>query len=84
MASHVQASPRIRFDNARARPNVSNLIYLGLAAIVTGVGCTIIWFRQRKPTGVDNGIDAFKRELQALAPDHDDPSAREARPTEDG
>ena len=67
---------------------MSNLIFLGLAVLFTGVGCTVIWLRQRKPTGVDTGIDAFKRELQALAPDREivrprhDPAVR--RPTEDG
>ena len=63
---------------------MSNLIYLGLAAILTGVGCTIIWLRQRKPTGVDTGIDAFRRELQALAPDREQPGAPEQHQTEDG
>ena len=63
---------------------MSNLIYLGLAAILTGVGCTIIWLRQRKPTGVDTGIDAFRRELQALAPDREAPGAPGQRQPEDG
>ncbi|MEY2399064.1 MAG: hypothetical protein QOJ00_2238 [Actinomycetota bacterium] len=63
---------------------MSNLIYLGLAAIVTAVGCTIIWIRQRKPTGVDTGIDAFRRELQALAPDRDEPGLSSRPDREDG
>jgi hypothetical protein len=63
---------------------LSNLIYLGVAAIFTGVGCTIIWLRQRKPTGVDTGIDAFRRELQALAPDRDEYDERDRRDNEDG
>lgn len=63
---------------------MSNLIYLGLAAIFTAVGCTIIWLRQRKPTGVDTGIDAFRRELEALAPDNDSPGVKRTRRPEDG
>ncbi|MBA2609809.1 MAG: hypothetical protein H0U92_12765 [Actinobacteria bacterium] len=63
---------------------MSNLIYLGLAAIVTAVGCTIIWLRQRKSTGVDTGIDAFRRELQALAPDRDEVDPRGGHDEEDG
>jgi hypothetical protein len=65
---------------------MSNLIYLGLAAIFTAVGCTIIWLRQRKPTGVDTGIDAFRRELDALAPDRDirDPRNRRQYPEDGG
>lgn len=63
---------------------MSNLIYLGLAAIFTAVGCTIIWLRQRKPTGVDTGIDAFRRELQALAPNSDVFDPRHPHDDEDG
>ena len=66
---------------------MSNLLFLGLAVLFTAVGCTVIWLRQRKPTGVDTGIDAFKRELQALAPDRDITRPRPTRPTrhtEDG
>ena len=50
---------------------MSNLLFLAFAVVFTAVGCTIIWLRQRKPTGVDTSVDAFKRELQALAPDRD-------------
>ncbi len=78
MASHEQASPRLRWFQA-----MGNLIYLGLAVIFTAVGCTIIWLRQRKPTGVDTGIDAFRRELQALAPDGDSPGVKSTRRPED-
>ena len=66
---------------------MSNLLFLGLAVAITAVGCTVIWLRQRKPGGVDTGIDAFKRELEALAPDREIARPREARPprrTEDG
>jgi hypothetical protein len=48
---------------------MSNLLFLGLAVVFTLIGCAVIWVRQRKPTGVDDGIEAFKRELNALAPD---------------
>jgi hypothetical protein len=50
---------------------MSNLLFLGLAVVFTAIGCTVIWLRQRKPSGVDDGIEAFKRELDALAPDRD-------------
>jgi hypothetical protein len=58
---------------------MSNLLFLGFAAVFTAVGCTVIWLRQRKPTGVDTGIDAFKRELEALAPDRENARPREVR-----
>lgn len=63
---------------------MSNLIFLGLAVVFTAVGCTVIWLRQRKPTGVNTHIDAFKRELQALAPDEELQPRRPARRPEDG
>ncbi len=62
---------------------MSNLLFLGFAVVFTAVGCTVIWLRQRKPTGVDTGIDAFRRELQALAPDRDAPPGDQRKP-EDG
>ncbi|HVE95332.1 MAG TPA: hypothetical protein VNB24_10460 [Acidimicrobiales bacterium] len=52
---------------------MNSLIFLGVAVVFSLVGCAILWLRQRKPTGVDAGIDAFRRELQALAPDEPDP-----------
>jgi hypothetical protein len=48
---------------------MANLLFLGIAVVFTAIGCAVIWVRQRKPTGVDDGIEAFKRELDALAPD---------------
>jgi hypothetical protein len=62
---------------------MGNLLFLGFAAMFTAVGCTVIWLRQRKPTGVDTSVDAFKRELQALAPDRDRDITRQ-RLNEDG
>lgn len=50
---------------------MTNVLFLGLAVVFTAIGCTIVWLRQRKPTGVDDGIEAFKRELDALAPDRE-------------
>ncbi|HVV38271.1 MAG TPA: hypothetical protein VHC63_16810 [Acidimicrobiales bacterium] len=48
---------------------MGNLLFLGLAVVFTAIGCTIIWLRQRKPSSVDTSVDAFRRELNALAPD---------------
>jgi hypothetical protein len=60
---------------------MSNLLFLGFAVVFTAIGCTVIWLRQRKPTGVDTSVDAFQRELRALAPDRD---ITRTRPDEDG
>jgi hypothetical protein len=56
---------------------VANLLYLlgAVAAIV--VICSTLYLRTRKPKTMEYGIDSFKRELRALAPD--EPSEREGR-----
>jgi hypothetical protein len=56
---------------------MSNLLFLGLAVVFTAIGCVVVWLRQRKPSGVDDGIEAFKRELDALAPDRDGTQRRD-------
>jgi len=56
---------------------VANLLYLlgPVAAIV--VICSTLYLRNRKPKTMEYGIDSFRRELRALAPD--EPSEREGR-----
>lgn len=56
---------------------MANLLYLlgALAAIV--VICSTLYLRSRKPKTMEYGIDSFRRELRALAPD--EPSEREGR-----
>lgn len=44
------------------------LYFLLFAAAVSAVGSAILVLRQRKPTGVRSSIDAFQREMDALAP----------------
>ena len=48
---------------------MSNLIYLAMALVLSGIGWLIIWARHRQPTSVEHGIEEFNRELRALAPD---------------
>lgn len=49
--------------------------FLLVAVVLTGLGSAILALRQRKPTGVHNSIDSFRREMDALAPP-DEPSQR--------
>ena len=46
---------------------MSALFFLLLAVVVAGVGCTVLYLRQRVPTSLDSGIDSFRREMQALS-----------------
>ena len=48
---------------------MSNLLYLVVAVLLSVVGSLILWFRHRKPTSMEHGIEAFNSELRALAPD---------------
>jgi hypothetical protein len=48
---------------------VSNLLYLGIAVLISILGGLIIYVRNRKPTSLNAGIEEFQRELRALAPD---------------
>ena len=56
---------------------MANLLYLlgAVAAIV--LICSTLYLRARKPKTMEYGIDSFRRELRALAPD--EPSEREGR-----
>jgi hypothetical protein len=49
---------------------VSNLVYLLLAVTFSLLGSLLVWYRHRQPRSDEYGIHEFRRELQALAPDH--------------
>ena len=48
---------------------MSELLYLGVALVLSVIGGTIIYVRNRKPTSLNAGIEEFQRELRALAPE---------------
>ena len=48
---------------------MANLLYLAAAVVLSIVVSVIIVVRNRKPTSMEAGIEAFNRELRALAPD---------------
>ena len=50
---------------------MSALIFLLLAVVVAAAGCGWLWYQHRTPTTFDSGIDAFRREMDALAPRED-------------
>jgi hypothetical protein len=47
---------------------MSNLLYLGAAAAISAVGMFVLWLARRRPRSMQAGMDAFNRELRALAP----------------
>ena len=56
---------------------MSNLLYLVAAVIISALGGLVLWARHRRPQSLEAGIDEFRSELRALAPDRGD--EREAR-----
>jgi hypothetical protein len=47
---------------------VGAIAFLLVAVVLSGLGFAVLLLRQRKPTGVHNSIDSFRREMDALAP----------------
>ena len=56
---------------------MSALVFLLLAALVSAVGCAVLWYQHRTPNTLDSGIEAFRREMDALAPQDDDRDQRD-------
>jgi hypothetical protein len=46
-----------------------NLVYLGIAVVLSGAGSLVLWLRHRKPKSMEAHMQRFARELEALAPD---------------
>ena len=42
--------------------------FLMIAVVISVVGGLVLYLRNRTPSGLDSGIDNFRREMQALAP----------------
>lgn len=51
---------------------MSNLLYLLVALGVSALGSVALWLQRRKPRSMEDGVDEFKRELRALAPEQRD------------
>jgi hypothetical protein len=47
------------------------LIFLALALVVSAIGCGVLWYQHRQPNTYDSGIQAFRREMDALRPPGD-------------
>ena len=56
------------------------LIFLGIAVVLSLVGCGILWMRSRQPGSMEAHIRDFERELEALAPGNPLDRARQPRP----
>jgi hypothetical protein len=48
---------------------MTNLVYLGIAVVLSLMGSLVLWLRHRKPRSMEAHMQRFARELEALAPD---------------
>jgi len=55
---------------------VGAVAFLMIAVVISVVGGLVLYLRNRAPTGLDSGIDNFRREMQALAPRDEQVPAR--------
>ena len=45
------------------------LLFVLLPILIVSVYATWVWARNRQPSSVESGVDAFRREMTALSPD---------------
>ena len=45
------------------------LLYLLVPVLVVTVAAAVTWLRNRQPTSLQSGVDAFRREMDALSPE---------------
>ena len=50
--------------------------FLAIILVVCAVGGAVLYVRHRQPTTLESGVDAFKREMHALAPPPEEPKPR--------
>ena len=48
---------------------MSGLVFLLAALALSVIGSVVLWLRHRQPASLEQGIDDFTREMQALAPE---------------
>lgn len=48
---------------------MSVLLYLLIPLLIVGLAATAMWYRNRQPTSLEAGVEAFRREMEALSPD---------------
>ena len=58
---------------------MSALVFLLIVIVVSVVGSLIVWLQHRSPTTLESGIEAFQKEMEALAPP-DEPRRDRSKP----
>jgi hypothetical protein len=52
------------------------ILFLAIIVVVCSVGGLILYVQHRQPSTMESGMDAFRREMSALAPPPDDPAPK--------
>ena len=55
---------------------MTGLVFLFIAFVLSVGGSILLWMRHRDPTSLDHGVEEFRREMRALAPDNRDRNNR--------
>jgi len=50
--------------------------FLAIIVVVCAVGGAVLYVQHRQPNTLDSGMDAFKREMDALAPPPEEPQPK--------
>jgi hypothetical protein len=56
------------------------VVFLLVAVALSVVGSLVLWLRFRQPTSLEHSVDAFSREMRALAPERPPRAARTTHP----
>lgn len=58
---------------------MSAIVFLLIVIVVSAVGSLVLWLQHRSPNTLESGIEAFQREMEALAPPDEDGPERRGR-----
>ncbi len=56
------------------------LLFVLFPVLVVTLYALVVWARNRQPSSVESGVDAFRREMSALSPDAAPVQRRPERP----
>jgi hypothetical protein len=52
------------------------VLFLAIAVVVCVIGGAVLYVQHRQPNTLESGMDAFRREMDALAPPPDEPQPK--------
>ena len=58
------------------------LLFVLLPVLIVAIYAVGVWARNRQPSSVESGVDAFRREMSALSPDAAPVQRRPERPVD--